>query len=356
MVKEEEKKMKEQAKKILESLVPYKVSALLAVPGVSKNGRNWPKEELEKAAPLYANKAVMTDHSSDSPNLVGITTGAHYGEGPKGEGLYVEGVGLMDRDLFNKIKGLPEKDIPPLLKGVSMGGFGDMIRKDDGSPPDIVNFEPLEWSFTPFPGIPDAQVLEIMEIKESLQKKEVTPPLPAEVDGVPLEAGKESIKTEIKEVKPPELIQGSDQATIEANVKKLEEAQPPPPEPPKEAEAKLPEPPAPIAEDQLKSLREEIEALKKTVDELKAKPKESKGKGMAVANPDIIQKPTFETQGDLVHRVKEFIEKAKTEGTPISTRNAWKKAAHEKVRQLEAEKKAWQQVVAEFLAFVEDQS
>jgi len=162
--------LKTTVKKIMESLVPWKAKALLAKPGVSLNNRNWTKEELQRIAPKYAGRLVMTDHGELCGQLVGVNTTAYYGQGSMGEGLYAEAIGLMEPELFEKIKGLPGKGIPPLLKGVSMGGQGDLERK--GGVDTVTNFEPLEWSFTPFPGIPDAQVLQFAEIKESLQQRQ----------------------------------------------------------------------------------------------------------------------------------------------------------------------------------------
>lgn len=158
--------MKTEITKILESLVPWKAKVLLAKPGLSQNQRVWTADELSKAAQSYPGKPVMSDHGETCDKLVGITVKAYYGSGSKGEGLYADAIGLMDRDLFSKLEGLPEKSIPPLLKGVSIGGLGNLDSEKR-----VVDFEPLEWSFTPFPGIPDAQVLELAELKESIQQR-----------------------------------------------------------------------------------------------------------------------------------------------------------------------------------------
>ncbi|MEM2263564.1 MAG: hypothetical protein QW160_05025, partial [Candidatus Bathyarchaeia archaeon] len=78
-------------------------------------------------------------------------------------GLIVEGVGLMDKDLFDKVKGTDVT--PPLIKGVSIGGEGEGEYKFGSV--HLSKFIPEELSLTAFPGIPEAQLIQIEAIRES---------------------------------------------------------------------------------------------------------------------------------------------------------------------------------------------
>jgi len=446
--------MEKQAKKILESLVPWRAKALLAKPGISQNEREWTADILKKAAPGFIGKPISTDHSELCDKIVGVTTNTAYETGPFGEGLYAEGIGLMDRELFTKLKGIDSKGIPPLLKGVSIAGKGEQEAVEGKDIPVVVAFEPLEWSFTPFPGIPDAQVLEIVELQESLRKKRVeekkepqladefeeepreptqhyagpdgkalpddytpeswgdasfpdscflyVPPeakgedgskslrkLPvrnkdgtlscphvrnalARLDGADIpDSAKDAIRSKLHKLmkqcnpdyKPPEeskptatLKEGTDQATIEANVKNLDEAQktqPPPPEqapptePPKEAEKP----------DELKALREQVEALAKQIEELKKpKPISSENQPSALPIDQTPQGPVFESQADIIKRFNELKKQAIEEQTKFSPKNAFRKVALEILSEKQAEKKAWRQVMAEVTKQFEEES
>ena len=162
-------KENEKAAKLKESLVPWKAKVLLAKPGISKNGYEYPEDVLKASTPKWVNRPITTDHSMDCGRLVGVTTSATYENG----GLYAEGVGLMDADLANKLSGLPDKGIPALIRGVSMGADGELIDVEGKDLPQIDGntYEPLEWTFTPFPAMPDAQVVEFAMLKESLNRE-----------------------------------------------------------------------------------------------------------------------------------------------------------------------------------------
>ena len=164
--KENETKPNEHVEKIRiqEKLVPFKFSALAAKPGKSLNGRIYSPEVLQKAAPLYKGKPFIMDHDyQNADKVIGIITDSRYEDGIK-----VEGLGLMHEDLFAKVAGTDK--VPPLIKGVSIGGQGEGEFTNLGV--DIRSFTPEELSLTAFPGIPDAQLTQIEMIRESFKKME----------------------------------------------------------------------------------------------------------------------------------------------------------------------------------------
>jgi hypothetical protein len=165
--KESETKPSEHIEKIRiqEKLVPFKFTALAAKPGKSLNGRIYSEEVLRKAAPLYKGKPFIMDHDyQNADKVIGVITDSYYEDGIK-----VEGLGLMHEDLFAKVAGTDK--VPPLIKGVSIGGQGEGEFTSLGV--DIRSFTPEELSLTAFPGIPEAQLLQIEAIRESYKKMEV---------------------------------------------------------------------------------------------------------------------------------------------------------------------------------------
>jgi hypothetical protein len=155
--------------KILESLVPFKVSILGAVPGTSRNNRTYSREVLMAATPTFREKPFILDHNYENCNgVVGIWNNTAYEKrklknGTEIEGMWLDGVGLMERDLFDKVAG--SGPIPPLIKGVSMGADGEGHPSATGG----VILDSLvgqEYSLTAFPGIPEAQVASISAIRE----------------------------------------------------------------------------------------------------------------------------------------------------------------------------------------------
>ena len=165
--KESETKPNEHVEKIRiqEKLVPFKFSALAAKSGKSLNGRIYSPEVLQKAAPLYKGKPFIMDHDYENTDkVIGIITDSKYEDGIK-----VEGLGLMHEDLFAKVAGTDK--VPPLIKGVSIGGQGEGEFTNLGI--DIRSFTPEELSLTAFPGIPEAQLTQIEAIRESYKKMEV---------------------------------------------------------------------------------------------------------------------------------------------------------------------------------------
>jgi hypothetical protein len=155
---------------IRESLVPFKARILLAVPGKSLNNRIYPKETLQQCAPLYAGKPFILDHNIEDANkVVGMFTNAEYTvetspyTRQSHEGLWADAIGLMEQDLFDKMKGTALT--PPLIRNVSIGGQGDGDFNVDGGTL-IKNFVPAEGSVTAFPGIPTAHVAQIEAIRE----------------------------------------------------------------------------------------------------------------------------------------------------------------------------------------------
>ncbi len=161
---------------IRESLVPFRARILAAVPGVSRNRRTYTKEVLQQAAPLYEGKPFILDHDvMDSRKVVGIITRPRYGaergmDGNTYEGLWLDAVGLMEEDLYTKMTGSPSLRVPPLVRGVSIGGEGEGDWSADGGVV-LKKFMPAELSTTPFPGIDQAHVAAINMIRESLARR-----------------------------------------------------------------------------------------------------------------------------------------------------------------------------------------
>lgn len=159
---------------VAEAMVPFRARILLAVPGKSLNNREYPRETLVQATPLYEGKPFILDHDIEhAERVVGIITRPRYGveegyNGQKKEGMWADGLGLMDRDMFDRLAG--KGPVPPLIRGVSIGGQGDG-QYDVGGSTLIKNFQPAELSVTAFPGIPDAHIAELNMITESYRKQ-----------------------------------------------------------------------------------------------------------------------------------------------------------------------------------------
>jgi hypothetical protein len=154
-------------------MVPFRARILAAVPGKSLNGRIYTKELLKQTAPLYPSRGVnprpfTLDHDIEHvERVVGLITGASYGiqearNGRPVEGLWLEGMGYMDEQLFQKVVG--SKNIPSIIRGVSIGGEGEGEFTGDGVL--IRKFAPAELAMTAFPGIPMAHIAEINRIRE----------------------------------------------------------------------------------------------------------------------------------------------------------------------------------------------
>ena len=153
--------------------IPFKARVLAAVPGKSLNNRIYTRELLQQAAPLYEGKPFIMDHIIDDVDkVVGVFSRPRYAtemgmDGQAYEGLWLDGVGLMDEDLFDMVKGTGL--VPPLVRGFSIGGMGEGDWQGAG---DILlkTFIPAEGSLTAFPGIPLAHVATINSIEESLRR------------------------------------------------------------------------------------------------------------------------------------------------------------------------------------------
>jgi hypothetical protein len=151
---------------VKEQLVPFKFAALAAVPGKSLNNRMWTEDTLKQAAPLYKGKPFILDHDfASADKVIGVITDTKYDAG-----LRVEGVGLMQKDLFYKVAGTGK--VPSLVKGVSISGQAEYGPSPNDNVPK--NFQPEELSLTAFPGIPEAQLTEIELIRESIMGGEKT--------------------------------------------------------------------------------------------------------------------------------------------------------------------------------------
>ncbi len=154
-------------------LVPFKARVLAAVPGKSLNNRIYTRELLQQSTPLYDGKPFILDHDIEHvERVVGIFSRPRYAsergmDGQLYEGLWLDAVGLMQPDLFNKVKGTGL--VPPLVRGFSIGGMGEGDWQGGG---DILlkTFIPAEGSITAFPGIPAAHIAAINAVQESLRR------------------------------------------------------------------------------------------------------------------------------------------------------------------------------------------
>ena len=359
----------EKVAKLKESLVPWKAKVRLAKPDASgkyvlKNGYEYPEDVLKNSVTKWVNLPITTEHSIDCGKLVGITTNAVFGK----DGLYAEGVGLMDKDLADKLSGLPDKSIPALIKGVSMGANGELIDVEGKDVPQIdgETYEPLEWTFTPFPAMPDAQVVEFAALKESLKPKGIVKKVKDELEKL---VGKQKEETTIVLVEPQptqaaaeiKLTEGTkpaeklteitmstpeEVAGIEKQVKELEgktktetEAKPTEPKPletvkPTESPTWMAE----VATEVAKLVREAVKAEIQEYTQLTAKKiVETKPKGVSTAvNPP--EPPRFETVQDIVNFVKDLRDAKDESNRPkYSTRDAWKIACMEVFEQAQNE-------------------
>ncbi len=154
----------------ISGLVGFKARVLAAIPGRSLNNRIYTKEVLQQSAALYEGKPFIMDHNiEDSDAVIGIFSRPRYAtevgmDGRPYEGLWLDAVGLMDENLFDKVNG--RGLVPPLVRGFSIGGEGDGDFQADGGIL-IRSFIPAEGSITPFPGIPAAHIAAINAIRES---------------------------------------------------------------------------------------------------------------------------------------------------------------------------------------------
>jgi len=160
--------------KITESMakIPYFAKILAAYPGKSLNGRIYSQEVLDDASKRYIGKPFILDHDyEDSYKVHGKIVGAHYGVeespylGRKREGLWLDAIGLMPSELVSMIQG--EGPVPPLLRGVSIGGEGDAEPTSEGMK--LKKFYPTELSVTAFPGIEGAHIADWQTIAESFK-------------------------------------------------------------------------------------------------------------------------------------------------------------------------------------------
>jgi hypothetical protein len=149
-------------------LVPFKARILIATPGKSLNNRIYTREVLQQAATLYEGKPFILDHDIEhAERVVGLVTRPRYAvergySGEAIEGLWADALGLMDAPLFEKMSGVGP--VPPLVKGVSLGGEGEGTYDPNGIL--IRSLMPAELSVTAFPGIPSAHIAAINMIRE----------------------------------------------------------------------------------------------------------------------------------------------------------------------------------------------
>src|SRR6266566_1615006 len=145
--------------------------------GKSLNGRIYTRELLQQTAPLYPSDGVnprpfTLDHDIEHcERVMGMITGSSYGiqeamDGRPVEGLWLEAIGYMDQELFSKVAGT--KQVPPFIRGVSIGGEGEGEWTGNGVL--IRSFKPAELAMTAFPGIPTAHIAAINMIREHYLK------------------------------------------------------------------------------------------------------------------------------------------------------------------------------------------
>ncbi len=183
-------------------LVPFKARILAAIPGKSLNNRIYTKEVLQQSALLYDGKPFIMDHDIEHvERVVGIFSHPRYAvergmDGNAYEGLWLDAVGLMDENLFDKVRG--RGLVPPLVRGFSIGGEGEGDFQADGGVL-IKRFIPAEGSVTAFPGIPAAHIAAVNAIRESYlnHSREVKKTsIPVKETTVSLEeAEKQAVKT-----------------------------------------------------------------------------------------------------------------------------------------------------------------
>src|SRR5436853_7684368 len=154
-------------------LVAFRARILAAIPGKSHNGRIYTRELLQQNAPLYPSDGVnprpfTLDHDIEHcERIMVLITGSTYGkqeamDGRPVEGLWLEAIGYMDQELFSKVAGT--KQVPPFIRGVSIGGEGEGEWTGNGVL--IRSFKPAELAMTAFPGIPAAQIAAITMTRE----------------------------------------------------------------------------------------------------------------------------------------------------------------------------------------------
>ncbi len=152
--------------------IPYFAKILAAYPTTSLNGREYTMEVLNDAAKPYIGQPFIMDHQyDDSFKVHGKIIGASYGVqespylGRSREGLWLDAIGLMSAELVPMIQGTGA--VPPILRGVSIGGEGDAEPTRTGMR--LKRFFPTELSMTAFPGIPGAHIADFQTITESLK-------------------------------------------------------------------------------------------------------------------------------------------------------------------------------------------
>jgi hypothetical protein len=161
--------------------VAFKFKALLGVPTKSRNGNIWTKELMQQVAGKFAEKVILFDHDWDCGAVTGVISESHYGTdinstGNPMEGIWASGVGLMSESMWAKVHGT--ESTPPFFKGGSMGGFGDDEWNKEKEGWELKSFEPMEFSFTPFPSIKEAEFTQLQRIAESYSNKQEVQKVP----------------------------------------------------------------------------------------------------------------------------------------------------------------------------------
>jgi hypothetical protein len=154
--------------------IPYFAKILAAFPTTSLNNRTYTAEVLDDAAKRYVGQPFILDHDyEDTYKVHGKVVGAHYGveESPylkrRVEGLWLDTIGLMNTELVPLIQG--QGSIPPIVRGVSIGGEGDAEPTAQGMK--SKKFYPTEISITAFPGIPGAHIADFLDITETYRSQ-----------------------------------------------------------------------------------------------------------------------------------------------------------------------------------------
>ena len=161
--------------KILEFIMPIKEVKMVGddflVTGVcinettTRNGIKYTVDELEHAAESFREKPILLDHENKVQNIVGRTT-KNVSFSHEKRGIEFE-ARIVDEDIQRKIN-------QGLITDVSIGAsVKDLIEEDDGSRK-AVGLEGMEISFVAVPGDPNANLAQAMEnsfmIRESLDE------------------------------------------------------------------------------------------------------------------------------------------------------------------------------------------
>lgn len=171
------KKFREDTKDwhILEFFVPIKETSTindeLFIRGIAinetttRNGITYIAAELEKAAPSFRNKPILTDHEPSVRNIVGRTT-ENVNFNPTKKGIEFEAK-IMDKDIKEMIN-------DGRITDVSIGAIvEDLVEDEKNKTVTAIGLEGLEISLVATPGDPGANISNALCESFKLKKKEI---------------------------------------------------------------------------------------------------------------------------------------------------------------------------------------